>query len=215
VISPGAQVEHAEFGIGKVLAVLGGIATVEFFGEKLDVDAGELVVRAGENGAAAVPTTGGRTTDLAFRRSFEAVNLGVVTEVSAGELALSMWSRETLHSVIDHVARHRDNGVFALALPVQRACEEQVLDGARVTVRGHRTYCGALAERAYMVALERNAGMPRERARAEAELRSRPQFRADVAAVVDLVYDTLGRNAAQLNHDILSRCMRLEDVVLH
>jgi hypothetical protein len=78
VISPGAQVEHAEFGIGKVLAILGATATVEFFGEKLDVDVGELVVRADRNGAAALPTTRLPTTDAAFRRSFEAVNLGVV-----------------------------------------------------------------------------------------------------------------------------------------
>ncbi|HJU19746.1 MAG TPA: BREX system ATP-binding domain-containing protein [Stellaceae bacterium] len=78
MIFPGAQVEHAEFGIGKVLAVLGSTVTVEFFGERLDVDVGELVVRAGGNGPAAVPAMGQATTDLAFRRSFEAVNLGVV-----------------------------------------------------------------------------------------------------------------------------------------
>jgi hypothetical protein len=78
VISTGAQVEHAEFGIGSVLAVLGSIATVEFFGEKLDVDVGDLLLRAGGNGPTAVLSSDQPTTDLAFRRSFEAVNLGIV-----------------------------------------------------------------------------------------------------------------------------------------
>jgi hypothetical protein len=78
VIVPGVQVEHAEFGIGKVLAVLGSTATVEFFGEHLDVEVSELVVLDGGNGVTAVPTSREPTTDLAFRRSFEAVNLGVV-----------------------------------------------------------------------------------------------------------------------------------------
>lgn len=78
MISSGAQVEHAEFGIGRVISIFGSTATVEFFGEKFDVDVGELVLRAGGNGAAPVPVAGEPTTDLAFRRSFEAVNLGVV-----------------------------------------------------------------------------------------------------------------------------------------
>ena len=78
MISRGAQVEHAEFGIGKVLAVLGSTATIEFFGEKLDVEVGELVVRASGNGTAAVSANGQPNTDLSFRRSFEAVNVGVV-----------------------------------------------------------------------------------------------------------------------------------------
>ena len=78
MIEAGVQVEHAEFGPGKVVAVLGNVTTVEFFGEMLDVDSDELVVRADGNKPAAVPSSNHTTTDLAFRRSFEAVNLGVV-----------------------------------------------------------------------------------------------------------------------------------------
>jgi hypothetical protein len=78
VIAPGAQVEHAEFGIGKVLAIRGSTVTIDFFSEKLDANVGELVVRAGGDGPAAVPSSGQPTTDLAFRGSFEAMNLGVV-----------------------------------------------------------------------------------------------------------------------------------------
>src|SRR5216684_4044288 len=78
MIVPGAQVEHAEFGIGNVLAVLGKTATVEFFGEKFDVDVSELLVRDDGNRPASVPTADHATTDFGFRRSFEAINLGVV-----------------------------------------------------------------------------------------------------------------------------------------
>jgi len=78
VIKAGDQVEHEEFGIGQVLALLGETATVEFFGETFDVEVGELLPRP--NGSSPVlkqaPVREG--TDLAFRQSFEAVNLGVV-----------------------------------------------------------------------------------------------------------------------------------------
>lgn len=77
MIVPGAPVEHAEFGLGEVVTVFGGTATVDFFGEKLDVDVSELLLRAARDGAS-VLRSGQTTTDLAFRRSFEAVNLGVV-----------------------------------------------------------------------------------------------------------------------------------------
>lgn len=78
MIKAGDQVEHEEFGIGQVLALLGTTATVEFFGETFDVEVGELLTRA--NGSSPVlksaPVREG--TNLAFRQAFEAVNLGVV-----------------------------------------------------------------------------------------------------------------------------------------
>src|SRR5262249_39904178 len=77
MIGPGAQVEHGEFGIGKVLAVQGNIATVEFFGETFDTEIGELRLRDG-NKPTFVTTSAQATSDFAFRQSFEAVNLGVV-----------------------------------------------------------------------------------------------------------------------------------------
>ena len=78
MIVAGANVEHAEFGIGKVIAVLGDVATVEFFGEQFDVTADELIVRAAMNGVAPVAGADAPVTDPEFRRAFEAVNLGVV-----------------------------------------------------------------------------------------------------------------------------------------
>ena len=78
MIAVGTQVEHVEFGIGKVRAVLGNTATVEFFGENLDVDVNDLALRAVDGLPAEIPNRSNDTTDVAFRRSFEAVNLGVV-----------------------------------------------------------------------------------------------------------------------------------------
>lgn len=78
MIKAGDQVEHEEFGIGQVVALLGDTATVEFFGETFDVEVEELLSRP--NGSspvlASAPVREG--SDLAFRQSFEAVNLGVV-----------------------------------------------------------------------------------------------------------------------------------------
>jgi hypothetical protein len=78
VIKVGDQVEHEEFGIGQVLALLGETATVEFFGEKFDVEVGELLLRPIGSSPVFAPAPVREGTDLAFRQSFEAVNLGVV-----------------------------------------------------------------------------------------------------------------------------------------
>lgn len=73
--------EHEEFGIGHVLALLGTTATVEFFGEKFDVDVGELLPRSNGSSPVLSATSAREGTNLAFRRSFEAVNLGVVPSI--------------------------------------------------------------------------------------------------------------------------------------
>lgn len=78
MIKPGDQVEHEEFGIGQVLAMLGTTATVEFFGERFDVDVGQLLPRSNGSSPILGATSVRERADLAFRRSFEAVNLGVV-----------------------------------------------------------------------------------------------------------------------------------------
>lgn len=78
MIEAGTQVEHSEFGIGKVIAVLGDVATVDFFGEELDVGTNELLPRLISKQAALPPQGAQVATDLAFRKVFEAVNLGVV-----------------------------------------------------------------------------------------------------------------------------------------
>lgn len=78
MIVAGANVEHVEFGVGKVVAVFGDIATVEFFGEQFDVATDELIVRPAMNGVAPVAGSDAPVSDPEFRRALEAVNLGVV-----------------------------------------------------------------------------------------------------------------------------------------
>lgn len=99
MIKVGAQVEHAEFGIGKVLSVLGSVATVDFFGEALDVDVNDLATRGGDGRSAAVLTAGRTTTDLAFRKSFEAVNLGVVPADPEQLVRLTIGGDEVSHEI--------------------------------------------------------------------------------------------------------------------
>ncbi|OYU38161.1 MAG: hypothetical protein CFE33_16395 [Pseudorhodobacter sp. PARRP1] len=99
MIDTGNQVEHEEFGIGEVIAVLDNIATVEFFGEQLDVDVKELLVRTNGNRAAVATVTPRNTTDVAFRQSFEAVNLGVVPSDPDQLIKLTIGGDEISRSV--------------------------------------------------------------------------------------------------------------------
>ena len=78
MIEEGAKVEHIEFGVGRVVSVLGDIATVTFFGEALDVEIDDLQPRLGPTANAPPPQGPQSMTDLAFRKVFEALNLGVV-----------------------------------------------------------------------------------------------------------------------------------------
>ena len=78
MIEAGVEVEHLEFGVGRVVSIFGNIATVNFFGEVLDVEIDELQPRLKSTGKALPPQGAQATTDLAFRKVLEAVNLGVV-----------------------------------------------------------------------------------------------------------------------------------------
>ena len=78
MIEEGVRVEHIEFGVGCVVSVFGDIATVNFFGEELDVEIDELQPRLEFTSEALPPQGAQAITDLAFRKVFEAVNLGIV-----------------------------------------------------------------------------------------------------------------------------------------
>lgn len=73
----GAEVEHAEFGRGSVVAILGGEAEVDFFGEVLAVQTHELIPLGAPKPKAVAKAEAMSESALAFRRAFEAVNLGV------------------------------------------------------------------------------------------------------------------------------------------
>ncbi|MDE0449613.1 MAG: DUF2791 family P-loop domain-containing protein [Spirochaetaceae bacterium] len=78
MIDAGSEVEHIEFGIGNVVTVFGDVATVEFFGERIDVAISELQTRVGSAKPNLPPQKEQSVSDIEFRKTFEAVNLGVV-----------------------------------------------------------------------------------------------------------------------------------------
>lgn len=83
----GEAVKHADFGPGRVAEVLGGQVVVEFFGERLTVEASSL--EREEAAPIAVETDRPRNRVL-FRQTFEAINLGVVPPHPDQLLALTI-----------------------------------------------------------------------------------------------------------------------------
>ncbi len=77
MLAAGAEVEHAEFGRGSIVAVLGAEAEVDFFGEVLAVQTHELIPLGKPKPRSVAKTEAMSESSLAFRRAFEAVNLGV------------------------------------------------------------------------------------------------------------------------------------------
>lgn len=112
MIAAGANVEHAEFGIGKVIAVLGNVATVEFFGEQFDVAVDELVVRAAMNGVSPVANPDAPVTEPEFRRAFEAVNLGVVPSDPKMLAKLTIGGEDITRDIRDVLAGASSKGAY-------------------------------------------------------------------------------------------------------
>ena len=77
-IPVGTLIEHFEFGPGKVREVFGSIATVNFFGEDIDCDINELEIKEVFSPEVSISVETSSKNKVAFRRGFEAVNLGVV-----------------------------------------------------------------------------------------------------------------------------------------
>ena len=85
----GTAVRHPDFGLGRVIQVLGRQAVVEFFGDELTVDIRTLDV---ERARSPVPVSVRRASvdRVLFRRAYEAVNLGVVPPHPDQLLAMSI-----------------------------------------------------------------------------------------------------------------------------
>ncbi len=86
----GTQVEHPEFGPGTVKKVLGGKAIVNFFGEDLEVQVADLAVVEKFRPRVVETQDKARPDDVAFRRAYEAVNLGVVPPDPAALVAMTI-----------------------------------------------------------------------------------------------------------------------------
>jgi hypothetical protein len=114
MIAADSLVEHAEFGMGRVLAVLGETATVDFFGESIDVELNELLIR-GSQGDGPLPTAQPRqTTDVAFRKAFEAVNLGIVPSEPEQLVKLTIGGEATSAELGGLLRQAADDGLCRL-----------------------------------------------------------------------------------------------------
>ncbi len=76
-----------------------------------------------------------------------------------------------------------------------------------------RRFCDDLSQRAYLAAGDRDRGVPLDRALEDVELRTRPQFCADAAAVILMMdYDAPRRAPQRVARDVLAQCMRAGEV---
>jgi len=107
---PDARVEHPRYGPGRVIAVRGARAEVDFFGAVLPVELADLTVLAGDGRAHLAPAESISESALAFRRAFEAVNLGVIPSPSQ-LIALTINGETERARIIGWLDRARTGGL--------------------------------------------------------------------------------------------------------
>jgi hypothetical protein len=100
----GRRVEHPDFGTGTIIEILGDIARVSFFGEEIDIDVGKLSWQEEYHPGTEEPLdlTHNATPEerKRFRRSFEAINLGVVPPDPNQLIALTIGGDKWVTEVI-------------------------------------------------------------------------------------------------------------------
>lgn len=84
----------------------------------------------------------------------------------------------------------------------------------RRSARFLERYCGAIHDKAYLVARDRQAGVTRESALAHARAVTRPNFLRDVIALVGEAYEGQQRPASDFAQRMLQRCLREDDVIM-
>jgi len=97
-ISINTFVEHIDFGPGKVVNLLGSLAIVDFFGDQIECDVSELTVIDPPVPPVREPEPLGKDK-VAFRKAFEAVNLGVVPPDSSSLVEMSIGGESILSAV--------------------------------------------------------------------------------------------------------------------
>ena len=98
-LSVGTLVEHIDFGPGKVVDILGAVVIVDFFGERIDCSIDELLIKE-ESGPRVLDRLNPVSKDkVAFRKAFEAVNLGVVPPESSSLIEMSIGGDRISSSV--------------------------------------------------------------------------------------------------------------------
>ena len=112
LFSKGDMVVHPDFGPGKVVRAFGGLSTVSFFGDAIDVedDLLTLVSRA-------APIVPDRTNEdyshdkAAFRKAFEAINLGVAPPDCHQLIDLTIRSAELKSRASNWLANAPETGL--------------------------------------------------------------------------------------------------------
>ena len=110
-IAVGTLVEHLDFGPGTVREVLGSMATVDFFGEDIDCDISELIIKEAFSPDVAVPIHSYGKDKVAFRRGFEAVNLGVVPPDSPSLIQMSIGGEKVVSEARSSLENSEDFGL--------------------------------------------------------------------------------------------------------
>jgi len=109
IVAIGDMVEHFEFGPGKVLELLGTTATIDFFGEEIGCNVNELTVKKTFAPNVATHTKSNNKNKIAFRRGFEAINLGVVPPDSSSLIEMSISGEKVsgeVRSSLDNIDSH-------------------------------------------------------------------------------------------------------------
>ena len=107
----GAQVEHADFGRGTVLSILGTEAEVDFFGEVLSVKTADLIALARATPKSVAEIGSMSESALAFRQAFEAVNLGVIPSTPSQLIGLTIDGEKEQAKIVGWLDRAPTDGL--------------------------------------------------------------------------------------------------------
>lgn len=107
----GTLVEHIDFGPGEVRGVLGTIAMVNFFGEDIDCDVNELKIKKSFSPNVSSSNESSSRDKVAFRKGFEAVNLGVVPPGSASLIKMSIGGDQVVSGVKASLKNAKNHGL--------------------------------------------------------------------------------------------------------
>jgi len=110
-LTSGDLVEHLEFGPGTVVDVLGVNATVDFYGEEIGCQVAELEVKKSFKPKVSDKAKATSQYKVAFRRGFEAVNLGVVPPDSASLIDMSIGGEKISDEVRTDLTNINSNGL--------------------------------------------------------------------------------------------------------
>ncbi len=110
-ITIGTLVEHLDFGPGEIREVLGTNAIVNFFGEEIDCKVSELTVKKTFSPDVSSSIERRGKSKVAFRRGFEAVNLGVVPPDSSSLIQMSIGSDQVVNEVRSNLENAENLGL--------------------------------------------------------------------------------------------------------